>query len=85
MTDTNHVNLTRAQYLRIRRKCRIDGRGPKPGWQIRYDIPGHDNAFIIANWSQQPGIGKEKPYCISYDFNDHVTRRLVKYVVHGAG
>lgn len=76
----DRVDLTRGEYLKFRRKCRLDGRGPRPGFSIRYDIPGHESAFSIANFSNLPFTGTGRPYTIYYDYGDRITRMVVAAV-----
>lgn len=79
--NTCMVHLTLAQYLRIRRKCGISTPGPKAGFCIQYDIPGHAAPFKLYNYSYLPITGKGvEPYSILYSASDAVTAMLVRNV-----
>lgn len=78
--NTNMVHLTRIEYLRFRRACRIDTPGPKRGFCIQYDIPGHDAPFKLYNYGHQLYLGKSEPYSILYAADDVITDLVVRSV-----
>lgn len=78
--NLDRVNLTKAQYLKLRRLCRIDSRGPRRGFSIQYDIPGHASPFRITNWAHQTFVGKTHPYDVVYNVEDAVTAMLIRNI-----
>lgn len=79
--NTNAVDITKGQYLKLRRACRITGRGPRSGYSAQYEIPGHKSPFSITNYSYQTSAeAKAKPYYLLYDMDDKTMDMLVRNI-----